>query len=338
MQKINVFINGFGRIGRALLRALLDDSRFEVVGINDLYPYRQFAYLLQYDSTYGTLPYRVGLDQDMLTVAGRTLRLFNEERAEALGLEALGVDILFQCSGVHLSRAANQPYLESGAKKIILSAPPQDDMPVFVPGVNDGNYRGEIVVSAASCSANAMAPVLQLLEESAGIEAAGVSMIHSYTSDQRLLDGAAGSREMLRGRSATANILPLSSSAARTVGRLLPQIAHRIETHSIRVPVASGTLYDFSVQLKKPCDVQALNRMLDDAAQHCYHALMAVTDRALASTDIIGDPHGITVETARTQVVNERFVRVLGWQDNETGYVSQMIRLARRLQTQAEIG
>jgi len=331
MKRIRVFINGFGRIGRALLRSMLEDDRFEIAGINDLYPYEQFAYLFRYDSVYGTLRHRVMLQNDTMAAAGRTIRLFNAEDAESLPLDALGIDVLFQCSGVHLTQNANRPYCDGGAGKIIVSAPPRDGMPMFIAGVNAAAYDGEPVVSSSSCSANAITPVLQLLHEHAGVEAAAVSMIHSYTAEQHLLDTPSHAGELLRSRSATTNILPLASSATFAVGKLLPELAQRFEAHSIRVPVPAGTLYDFSVQLQQPFCAEEVNKLFASASRTRYHRLLAVTEKPLASTDIIGDPHGITLESARTKVIGNKFVRLLGWQDNEAGYVAQMLRLALRM-------
>ncbi|HHH37041.1 MAG TPA: hypothetical protein ENK77_00305 [Epsilonproteobacteria bacterium] len=331
MKKINVFINGFGRIGRALLRRLLEDDRFEIVGINDIYPQEQYAYLLQFDSVYGRLRYGVEQKNDCIIVADRVIPLFNEEKVESTALYDLDIDILFQCTGVHLTRRDNQPFLDSGVKKIIVSAPPLDDMPMFIVSINDEQYQGQRIVSAASCSANAIAPVLKLLNEYAGVEAAGISMIHSYTADQKLLDAPVNTSELLRCRSASSNILPLSSSATVTLEKLLPQLDGRIQTHSIRVPVPAGTLYDFSMQLIRPMDAEGLNQLLEHVGYDKYREILAVTENTLASSDIVGDSHGITIEKKRTVNVTDRFVRLLGWQDNETGYVSQMIRLALKV-------
>jgi len=328
MRKIRVFINGFGRIGRAACRLMLDDGRFDIVGINDIYPFEQYAYLLQYDSLHGPLPHRVGLEAGTMTAAGRSMRLFNAPEAEAIDFGALGIDVLLQCSGAHLTQAANAAYLDHGVKKVIVSAPPKDGMPLYVMGVNDASYRGEALFSAASCSASAIAPVLQLLHAHAGIEAAGISMVHSYTPDQRLLDGASGSEEKLRSRSATVNILPFESSAARTVGRLLGDLEGRIDTRSIRVPVAGGTLYDFTLRLGTETDAAQIGRWVETAAETRYRGILNGVGFPLASTDIIGDPHGITVESGRIKVVEGRFVRLTGWQDNETGYAAQMLNLA----------
>ncbi|WP_345987757.1 glyceraldehyde 3-phosphate dehydrogenase NAD-binding domain-containing protein [Sulfurimonas sp. HSL1-2] len=331
MKKINVFINGFGRIGRALMRRLLEDDRFEIVGINDIYMREQFAYLLQFDSVYGRLRYGVEQKNDRIMVADRIIPLFNEEKVESKALYDLDIDILFQCTGIHLTCRANQPFLNSGVKKIIVSAPPLDDMPMFIGSINDDQYQGERIVSAASCSANAIAPVLKLLNEYAGVEAASVSMIHSYTAEQKLLDVLVNTSELLRCRSASSNILPLSSSATVTVEKLLPQLDGRIQTHSIRVPVPAGTLYDFSMQLIQSIHAEDLNKIFEHAAHNEYKELLAVTENVLASSDIIGDLHGITIEKKRTVNVGGKFVRLMGWQDNEVGYVSQMIKLALRL-------
>ncbi len=312
MKKIRVFINGFGRIGRAAARLMLDDPRFEIVGINDLYDAAQCAYLLRYDSTQGTLPYRVTAEGNTIRTPLHRFSVFQNAQANDIDYGRLGVDILLQCTGIHLTRDANRSYIAQGAKKVIISAPSHDDTPLYIMGLNHQHYRDETIVSAASCSATAIAPVLALLHESGTVESAAVSMVHSYTADQQLLDTPGRHSERLRQRSAVCNILPLASTATRVLGRLFPELSHRIDTRSIRVPVAAGTLYDFTISLRRNVSAHEINNGLSKAAEGSSRHLLKTTPSALASTDIIGSRFGIVMETQRTRVLQQRMVRLLG--------------------------
>ncbi len=329
MKKIRVFINGFGRIGRACMRHMLTQSEtFDVVGINDVFDPEQYAYLLRYDSVYGPLRLPVSLQDGLLHVGATSCRVFSEPRAETIDFASLGVDVLLQCTGMHLSVSANEAFLDAGARTVVVSAPPNDAMPMFVAGINADRYGGERIVSAASCSAVAIAPLLQVFHQAAGVACAAVSMVHSYTAEQRLLDGPGKTAEYRRLRSATANILPLASSAAATVQRLLPELDGRIDAHSIRVPLDAGTLYDFTLTLERPLDAAAAKKVLHDAEKAGRLSTAALP---LASSDVVASPANIVVQTEELRSIAGNHLRLVGWQDNEFGYAAQMLRLVEHI-------
>ena len=329
MQKIRVFINGFGRIGRSALRVMLDDAAFEIVGINDVFPVSEFKYLTQYDSIYKELPYRVSLENDLLYVGRHTIRLFCEEDPASLDLSSLHIDVLLQCSGLFLTRQANAPYLEQGVKKVIFSAPPHDDTPSYIMGFNEETYGNEAIISNSSCSANAIAPVLKIIEERYGLTDACISMVHSYTGEQNLLDGKTATNELRRARSATQNILPLSSTATATLSRFFPQLEGRLYTKSIRVPVQATTLYDFTLHVRHAANREELNALLTEKARGGLRDIIGTDDTCKVSSDFVRNRHSATIDLPLTEVLGGNCIKLTAWQDNEFGYASQLVAMAK---------
>ncbi len=329
MQKIRVFINGFGRIGRSALRVMLEDDAFEVVGINDIFSYSQFQYLLQYDSIYKTLPYSVVLNDDLLSVRDHKIRLFCQEDPEKLDLSSMNVDVLLQCSGRFLTLQANRCYLEQGVKRVVLSTPPQDEMPTYIMGFNHRDYGDEKIISNSSCSTNAIAPIMQTIEEAYGVKNTSVSMIHSYTSEQNLLDSKAASSEIRRSRSSTQNILPLESTATSTLSMLFPQLEGRLYTKSIRVPVSATTLYDFTFHVKTRTDREELNTLFTKQASAILKDTVDVDESCRVSSDYIRNRHSATIDLPLTEVLNGDCIKVMAWQDNEYGYAYQLVQMAK---------
>lgn len=329
MQKIRVFINGFGRIGRSALRVMLEDDAFEVVGLNDVFPISEFKYFMQYDSIYKELPYKISLEEELLHVGGQTIRLFCQEEPSSLDLASLHVDVLLQCSGLFLTRQANEPYLRQGVKKVVLSAPPKDDIPSYIMGFNHQKYQNESIISNSSCSANAIAPVLKIVEERYGIKDACISMIHSYTSEQNLVDGKSTSHELRRLRSATQNILPLQSSATAILGQLFPHLNERLYTKSIRVPVSATTLYDFTLYVQNRAEREELNALFVEKAQGALHHIIATDGTCKVSSDYIQNGHSATMDLMLTEVLGGNCIKLTAWQDNEFGYASQLVAMAK---------
>ncbi len=331
MQKIRVFINGFGRIGRSAFRVMLEDEAFEIVGINDIFPFTQFQYLLQYDTTYKRLEQTVTLQDDTLFVGEQRVTLFCEEEASNLNLSSLNVDVVLQCSGTSLTVQKNSAYLEQGVKQVILSTPPHDNMATYIMGFSHQNYAGEKIISNSSCSANAMAPVMQVIEEAYGIVDVAVSMIHSYTSDQNLLDGKNSDAALRRSRSATQNILPLESTATTTLGLLFPQLKGKIYTKSIRVPINAMTLYDFTFHVKTRTDKEALNALIREKAEGPLLNIVGTDNRYAVSSDFIKNRHSATIDLPMTEVMDGRCLKITAWQDNEYGYAYQLVAMAKHL-------
>lgn len=331
MQKIRVFINGFGRIGRSAFRVMLEDDIFEIVGVNDIFSFEQLQYLLQYDSVYKTLPHKITLDDDLLSVGEHRVKLFCQEDPAKLDLSSLDVDVLLQCSGTCLTSKTNSVYLDQGVKRVILSAPPSDEMPTYIMGFNHQDYQGERIISNSSCSANAIAPVMQIIESRFGIKNASVSMVHSYTSEQNLLDNKSTSSALRRSRSATQNILPLESTATATLGSLFPHLIGKLYTKSIRVPVSATTLYDFTFYVNNPTDKEELNTLFSEKAQGFLKNIIAIDDSCKVSSDYVYNRHSATIDMPLTEVLDGHCIKVTAWQDNEYGYAFQLVEMARHL-------
>ena len=327
MQKIKVFINGFGRIGRSTLRILLQKERFEVVGINDIYPFSQMRDLLKYDSIYKEFEKEVILDNIRLLIEGSKIKLYNLKDPKDLNLE--GVDLLLECSGLYLTKESNEIFLSQGAKRVIISTPPKDDMPRFIIDVNHKEFRGEKIVSNSSCSANAIVPILKILDSSFTITSASFSMFHSYTAYQKLLDVKHYSKDIRRSRSATQNIEPLMSSADGEVLSFFPHLKNRLYAKSIRVPLSATTLYDITLSIKEKTKVDSLNTLLTEGAKN--YDKISINKKPLVSSDFIKDENAAVIDLTLTQVVDKDLIKVFAWQDNEYGYAYQLVRLAEEL-------
>ena len=328
-KKIRVFINGFGRIGRSAARIMFKDEQFELVGINDLYSFEQIGYLLKYDSIYGTLPYDIYVEKDMLFVEGNKVKLFSEPDPEKLDMTLLDVDVLLQCSGMFLTEKSNLPLIKNGAKKVIVSAPPSDAMPTYIYGVNHNDYKGESVISNSSCSANAIVPLLKIIDKHFGIEAAMMSMYHSYTVYQNLLDSKHYSKDIRRTRSATQNIIPLMSGAAQATAYFFPKLKEKFAAKSIRVPTPAVTLYDLSIKLVNYATKEEINQLFKKEIDMNDTKIFSYTDTMETSDVYIADPHSAVLNFPLTSVVDGTLLRVSAWQDNEYGYAKRLVDIAR---------
>jgi glyceraldehyde 3-phosphate dehydrogenase len=327
-QKIRIFINGFGRIGRASARIVLDDSRFELVGINDLYSYEQMAYLLKYDSVYETLDHRIFVKDETLFIEGTGIKLFSEADPEKLDVKDLNVDVLLQCSGMFLTTEANLPFIQNGAKRVIISAPVTDDTPTYIFGVNHKEYMQESIISNSSCSANAIVPIFKIIHEYFAIQSAMMSMYHSYTSYQNLLDGKHYSKDIRRTRSATQNTIPLMSSAAEATSVFFPHLKDKLRAKSIRVPIPSTTLYDLSIKLEGSVSKEEVNRQLESAVKAHFVNILDTTNDPDGSDRYIKNPHSAVINLPLTSVVGGDLLRVSAWQDNEYGYAKRLLDMA----------
>lgn len=316
-----VFINGFGRIGRCAARIILEDEELLLVGVNDIYDISQMQQLLINDSVYG------GIDRKKI----KDIKFFCETEPEELNLKELNIDILLQCSGVFLTTLQNQIYIKNGVKKVIISAPPLDDTPTYIYGVNHKNYLKEEIISNSSCSANAIVPIFKIIDENFGIKSAFLSMIHSYTAYQKLLDVKHYSKDIRRTRSATQNIIPLESSAASAVSKFFPHLKDKLYAKSIRVPVASVTIYDLSISLDKRVNKVELQELLKKEIKDRYRDILDTTNSPLVSTDFIKNPLQATIDLNFTDVIEDKLLRVFAWQDNEYGYTKALVNLAKIL-------
>lgn len=329
-RKIRIGINGFGRIGRTVFKQLLQQDGFEVAGINDLASHEDLAYLLKYDSVHGWNPDKISADDARIQVAGKDFPFFSQSDPAALPWGDLDTDIVIESSGALRNRAKASGHLEAGAGRVIVSAPSDDLDAMIVLGVNEDSYRPEEhrLVSMASCTTNCLAPVAKVLHQSFGIAALVFTTVHAYTASQSLMDIPA--RHRRRGRAAALSIIPTTTGASRAAERVLPELAGRITGMAMRVPVPDGSITDMVITLEQDSTAERINQTLQQAARTpTLQGILRVTEEALVSQDILGDPHSAIVDAASTMMLGRRIAKVLVWYDNEWGFSARLIDLAR---------
>jgi len=331
MPKIKIAINGFGRIGRSAFKIALNKKNAEVVAINDLTDTKTLAQLLKYDSVYGVYDKKVGADAKNIIVNGRKYPVFAVKEPNKLPWKKMGVDVVLECTGIFRDSAMAGLHLKAGAKKVIVSAPPKGDgMETFVLGVNDMNYRGEKVVSNASCTTNCVAPVAAIIHARFGVKKAMMTTIHSYTADQNLVDGP--HKDPRRARAAAHNIVPTTTGAASAVNATIPELQGLFDGLAVRVPTICGSLSDFTFLVNKKTTAEAVNRELVRASRlPRWKNVVEVSNDPLVSSDIIGNPASTIVDLSLTKVVDDDLVKVIAWYDNEWGYANRLIELAGRV-------
>lgn len=331
MKKINIAINGFGRIGRVFFRNAIFNPHINIVGINDITDAATLAHLLKYDSVHRKFDGEVKFDKDHLFINGKEIRIFASKDPESLPWKALDVDIVIESTGLFLDKASAQKHLNAGAKKIILSAPAKDDdIKTIVMGVNDHLLNAEdTIVSNASCTTNCAAPMLKVLQQW-GIEEAYVTTVHSYTGDQRLHD--APHKDLRRARAAAMSIIPTSTGAAKALGKIFPDMEDKLGGCGMRVPVPDGSLTDITCVLTQYPSVEQINEAFKKASETDLKNIIEYTEDPLVSTDVIGNTHSVVFDSEFTSVVGN-LVKIIGWYDNEFGYSNRLVDLALRMQS-----
>jgi len=329
---MRVAINGFGRIGRAVFRIMSHRDDIEVVAVNDLYEPRMLAYLLKYDTVMGPFSQSITYDDASLIVDGKRLHLTKERDPGRLPWKEMEIDLVVESTGVFRHRAKLQPHIDAGAKRVILTVPPKDDVDaIVVLGVNDEILSAEHrIVSNASCTTNCLAPVAKVLHDNFGIERGFMTTVHAYTNDQRLAD--VPHKDHRRARAAALNIIPTTTGAARAVGKVLPDLAGRLDGMAVRVPVPDGSVVDLVVELSKETSAEEINEAMAQAAQGRLMKVLEYTEEERVSSDIIGNPHSSVFDALSTRMVGPRQARVLSWYDNEWGYSNRVVDLAARLE------
>jgi len=327
---VRVGINGFGRIGRLVMRAALESGRkdIEFVAINDLGSAEANAHLLKYDSVHGTLPGRVSATKSAIKVAGAKIEVLSERDPAALPWGRLGVDIVLECTGLFTKREAAAKHLEGGAKKILISAPAGDADLTVVHGVNHDKLRKKhAIVSNASCTTNYLVPVAHVLERTVGIKHGFMTTVHSFTGDQRTVDTL--HKDMHRARAASVSMIPTSTGAARAVGLVLPELKGKLDGTAIRVPTPNVSLIDLTIEAKRKTTVEEINAAMVKAAKSArLKGVLEINEAPLVSVDFNHNPASSTFDTTQTQVLDGTFARVLSWYDNEWGFSSRMSDVA----------
>ncbi len=324
---VRVAINGFGRIGRLVLRALAESKRkdIEVVAINDLAPVDTNAHLFRYDSVHGRFPGKVIADGDMMDVGMGPIRVTSERDPTKLPWKELKVDIALECTGIFASRDKAAAHLDAGAKRVLVSAPATGADLTVVYGVNDDELTADhIVVSNASCTTNCLAPVAKVMNDSVGVTSGFMTTIHAYTNDQNVLDQA--HKDPYRARAAAQNMIPTSTGAARAVGLVLPELNGKLDGTAVRVPTANVSLIDFKFVSRRKTDVEKINSVFAKAARsRRLKGILVTTEEPLVSMDLNHEPASSTVSLTETKVIGDKFVRVMSWYDNEWGFSNRML-------------
>ncbi|MBP1922281.1 glyceraldehyde 3-phosphate dehydrogenase [Halorubrum alkaliphilum] len=330
-EVVRVGLNGFGRIGRNVFRAVLENPNVELAGINDVMDFEDMAYLAKYDTTMGRLDgVELGGDGDELTIGGTSVPLFNVQDPTTLPWDELDVDVALECTGIFRTKDDASAHLEAGADTVVISAPPKGEKPVkqLVYGVNHDEYDGEDVVSNASCTTNSITPVAKVLDEEFGIEAGTLTTVHAYTGSQSLIDGPKSKTR--RGRAAAENIVPTSTGAAGAAQEVLPQLDGKIDGMAMRVPVPNGSLTEFVVTLDEKVTIEGVNDAFRDAADSGPLAgVLGYTDDEVVSSDIVGLPFSSYVDLESTNVIADgKLLKILTWYDNEYGFSNRMLDMA----------
>ncbi len=327
---VRVGINGFGRIGRLVLRAARDRD-IEVVGINDLADARTLAHLFKWDSVHGPFPGEVEAANDALVVDGKKIPVLAEREPQKLPWKSLGARLAIESTGVFTAREDAEKHLAAGAERVLITAPAKNPDVTLVLGVNDDAYdpAKHRIVSNASCTTNCLAPVAKVLHDRFGIEQGWMTTIHAYTNDQVTLDFP--HKDLRRARAAAVSMIPTSTGAARAIGLVMPELEGRLDGFAMRVPTFDVSVVDLSVLLAKDADADAINAAMREAAGGPMRGILQVCDEPLVSIDFRGNPHSSILDAQSTKVMGKRFAKVLSWYDNEWGYSTRVVDLALRL-------
>ncbi|AWH83642.1 type I glyceraldehyde-3-phosphate dehydrogenase [Flavobacterium album] len=330
-KKTKIAINGFGRIGRNLFRLLLDHPTIEVAAINDIADTRTMAHLIKYDSIHGILPYEVSHDDNSLIINGKSYPYFSKKNVGDLDWKALDITIVVESTGKFKTLEEAEQHINAGAKRVILSAPPEDDrIKTVVLGVNEHILDGtENVVSNASCTTNNAAPMMKVIHDLCGIEQAYIITVHSYTTDQSLHDQP--HKDLRRARAASQSIVPTTTGAAKALTKIFPEFLGKIGGGGIRVPVPDGSLTDITCYVKREVSIEEINAAFKAAAEGELKGILAYTEDPIVSVDIIGNRNSCLFDSQLTSVI-DKMVKVVGWYDNEVGYSSRIIDLIEFLE------
>ncbi len=324
---VKVGINGFGRIGRNFLRAVIaSDAKIEIVAVNDLTSIDTLAHLIKYDSILGRLNKEVTFDDSSLTIGGKKIRVFAEKDPAALPWGSVGADIVIESTGRFTKASDAAKHLTGGAKKVVISAPATDEDVTLVLGVNDSAYdpAKHKVISNASCTTNCLAPMAKVLHENFGIVKGFMTTVHAYTNDQVILDFP--HKDLRRARAAATNIIPTSTGAAKAIGLVLPELKGKLDGYALRVPVPTGSITDLTVEVSKETSAAEVNAAMKKAAEGALKGILRYTEDPIVSADIVTDPHSSIFDAGITKVIGNQ-VKVASWYDNEWGYSNRLVDL-----------
>ena len=326
-MSIQIGINGFGRIGRMVLRASLDHPEIKVVGINDLCPADYLAYMLKYDTMHGKFRAEVGSTDSAIIVNGQEIPVFAERNPADLPWGKIGAEYIVESTGLFLTKEKAQGHLAAGAKKVVMSAPSKDDTPMFVVGVNLDKYTSDMsFVSNASCTTNCLAPIAKVLNDNFGIKDGLMTTVHSVTATQKTVDGPSV-KDWRGGRAATGNIIPSSTGAAKAVGKVIPALSGKLTGMSMRVPTLDVSVVDLTVNLEKSATYEEICQAMKTASEGELKGILGYTEEAVVSSDFLGDPRTSIFDATAGIALTDTFVKVVSWYDNEIGYSNKILDL-----------
>jgi glyceraldehyde 3-phosphate dehydrogenase len=328
-----IAINGFGRIGRCIVRALVERQvkDLEVVAINDLTDAKTLAHLYNYDTVHGRAHERATAGEGALTIAGRSIKIIAEKDPKSLPWKSLGADVVLECTGLFTDKEKAQAHIDAGAKKVIISAPAKNHDVTIVLGVNTEQYDAgkHTVISCGSCTTNCLAPVAKVLHDTFGVTQALMTTIHSYTNDQAVLDIPHRKGDLRRARAAALNMIPSSTGAAKALSEVIPSLKGKFDGQSVRVPTMDVSLVDLSFQTDKPMTKDAIHAAMKKASEGAMKDILGYTEEPLVSSDYIGDPRSSIFDATVTQVMGDKFAKIFSWYDNEWGFSNRMVELAQ---------
>ena len=328
MGKIKIGINGFGRIGRLAFRSAINRGDVEVLGVNDLIGTDYMAYMLKYDSTHGKFDGTVEVKGDKLVVNGAEIRVTSEKDPSNLKWNEIGVEYVLECTGIFLTKETAQKHIEAGAKKVVLSAPSKDDTPMFVLGVNHTNYKNDLnIVSMASCTTNCLAPVAKVLNDNFGIVEGLMTTVHAVTATQQTVDGVSA-KDWRGGRGAAQNIIPSSTGAAKAVTKVIPSLQGKLTGMAFRVPTANVSVVDLTCRLEKAASYDQIKAAMKKASEGELKGILGYTEESVVSSDFNGDARTSIFDANAGISLNDNFVKVVAWYDNEWAYASKLVDLA----------
>ncbi|MGI4022264.1 MAG: type I glyceraldehyde-3-phosphate dehydrogenase [Janthinobacterium lividum] len=328
---MKIGINGFGRIGRLAFRAAINRPNVEIVGINDLVDPEYMAYMLKYDSTHGEFKGTIAVEGGHLVVNGKSIRVTAEKDPANLKWNEVGAEVIIESTGLFLTKETAQKHIDAGAKKVVMSAPAKDDTPTFVMGVNDKELTADqTIVSNASCTTNCLAPLAKVLNDKFGIEEGLMSTVHATTATQKTVDGPSH-KDWRGGRGAAQNIIPSSTGAAKAVTLVIPELKGKLTGMSFRVPVADVSVVDLTVKLRDSASYEDIKAAMKEASEGELKGIMGYTEDAVVSQDFIGDSRTCIFDAGAGIALNDKFVKVVAWYDNEWGYSNKLVDLAEEV-------
>ena len=330
-MSIKVGINGFGRIGRMVLRCSLQHPEIEIVGINDLCPADYLAYMLKYDTMHGKINAQVSSGDNSIIVDGHVIPVYAERDPANLPWKEIGAEYVIESTGLFLTKDKAKGHIEAGAKHVVMSAPSKDDTPMFVMGVNQDSYTSDMTfVSNASCTTNCLAPIAKVLHDNFGIADGLMTTVHSTTATQKTVDGPS-KKDWRGGRAASGNIIPSSTGAAKAVGKVIPSLNGKLTGMSMRVPTLDVSVVDLTVKLAKPATYEDICKAMKDASEGELKGVLGYTDEEVVSSDFLGDSRTSIFDKKAGIALTDTFVKVVSWYDNECGYSNKMVELIRHM-------